>query len=194
MRKVIASEFVAIDAFMVGPNEDMSWVTDNFDVEGMGKDIGDLMSSVDTILLGRVTYEIMANFWPTATMKDDPGADQMNNTHKIVFSKTLKNAPWGKWNNARVVKDNITEEIQKLKQQPGKDMVIYGSASIVQTFTSLGLIDEYWLWVHPVVLGSGKPLFKNTSDRTNLKLLESKTFSSGIVLLRYAPAGKRVKN
>lgn len=175
MRKVIASTFVTLDNLMVGPNEDMR------------KEISDQQSTVDTLLLGRVTYQMFADYWPTKTTDDEPAADHMNNTPKIVFSKTLENALWGKWNNARVVKDNIAEEIQKLKQQPGKDMAIIGSASIVQTFTNLGLIDEYRLLVHPVILGSGKPLFKNIKDRVNLKLVKTKTFKNGVVVLYYQP-------
>ncbi len=188
MRKVIASTFVTLDGFIVGPNEDISWVTDNFNEE-MGKYASDLMNSMDTILLGRVTYEVMINFWPAATEDTAPGADKMNTTPKIVFSKTLDKAEWGKWNNARVVKDNIAEEIAKLKQQPGKNMVIYGSANLVQGFTQLGLIDEYQLLVHPVVLGSGKRLFRDGSHAT-LKLIETEAFSSGVVLLRYQPERK----
>ena len=163
MRKVIASTFVTLDGFVVGPNEDMSWVMDNFNEE-MGKYAGDLMNSMDTILLGRVTYQIMTNFWPAAG-DDVPGADRMNNVPKIVFSKTLDKVEWGNWNNARLVKKNIAEEVSKLKQQPGKNIVIYGSATIVRTFMQLGLIDEYQLLVHPIVLGAGKPLFKDIQNQ-----------------------------
>jgi dihydrofolate reductase len=193
MRKVIASTFVTLDGFIVGPNEEMDWVLDNYDGE-MGNDIGDQLKSTDAILLGRVTYQIMANYWPIATTSDDPVidnmngaaaattrriADDMNNIPKIVFSRTLEKV---EWKNSRLIRDIVAEEISQLKQQPGKDMVILGSASIVQTFASLGLIDEYRLLVHPVVLGSGKPLFKNDirEDRHNLKLVETKTYRKGL--------------
>ncbi len=111
----------------------------------------------------------------------------MNNLPKIVFSKTLQKV---EWNNSRLVKENIVEEISTMKQQPGKDMVIFGSGSIVSTFMQLGLIDEYRIIVNPVVLGKGKPLFKGINDKLNLKLLKTKTFSSGNVLLYYEPAKK----
>ncbi len=189
MRKVIAATFVTLDGFMVGPNEEMDWVLDNFNEE-MGKEISDQQSTTDTLLLGRLTYQLFADYWPTKTLDDDPAADHMNKTAKIVFSKTLESAPWGKWNNARVVKGNIAEEIHKLKQQPGKDMAIIGSASIVQAFTNLGLIDVYRLMVHPVVLGSGKPLFKNIRDRRKLELIRTMAFTNGVVLLDYQPERK----
>ena len=196
MRKVIASTFVTLDGLMVGPNEEMDWVLDNLDGE-MENDIADQLKNVDAILLGRVTYQIMANYWPTATtgasVRRSQGAedpiitDKMNNLPKIVFSKTLQKA---EWKNSRLIKENIKDEILKIKQQPGKDMVILGSASIVQTFTNLGLIDEYRLLLHPVVLGSGKPLFKDIKDRLNLKLMKTKTYRNGVVSFDYQPIKK----
>jgi dihydrofolate reductase len=187
MRKVIASVFVTLDGYMVGPNEDMSWVMNNFNDE-MAKYAGDLMESMDTILLGRVTFEIMTNFWPANTEQTAPGADKMNNTPKVVFSRTLDKAEWGKYNNARVVRDHASEEIAKQKELPGKNMVIYGSAKLVQGFSELGLIDEYQLLVHPLVMGVGKPLFANMTTPLNLKLLRTETYKNGVVVLYYEPA------
>ena len=132
----------------------------------------------------------MADYWPAAatnpsTSKSDLEiADKMNNLSKIVFSKTLQQV---EWNNSRLVKENIAQEISKMKEQPGKDMVIFGSGSIVSTFMQLGLIDEYRIIVNPVVLGNGKPLFKGINDKQNLKLLKTRVFSSGIVILFYEP-------
>ncbi len=186
MRKVIASVFVTLDGYMVGPNEDMSWVMNNFNDE-MAKYAGDLMDSMDTILLGRVTYEIMAKAWPASTEETAPGADKMNTTPKIVFSRTLDKAEWGKWNNARVVHDHAAQEIAKLKQQPGKNMVIYGSAKLVQSFTQQGLIDEYQLLVHPLVMGAGKRLFANMEKPLKLQLLRSEAYKNGVVVLYYEP-------
>jgi dihydrofolate reductase len=114
--------------------------------------------------------------------------DRMNNLPKIVFSKTLQKV---EWKNSRLIKENIKEEILKIKQQPGKDMIIIlGSASIVQTFTNLGLIDEYRLLLHPVALGSGKPLFKDINDRLNLKLMKTKTYRNVVVSFDYQPIKK----
>jgi dihydrofolate reductase len=146
----------------------------------------DLLSKVDTLLFGRVTYQLMADYWPSpSATKDDPGiANKMNNLSKIVFSKTLQKV---EWNNSRLVKENIAEEISTMKQQPGKDMVIFGSGSIVSTSMQLGLIDEYRIIVNPVVLGKGKPLFKDINDKHNLKLLKTKVLGSGVVILYYKP-------
>ena len=123
MRKIIASEFVSADGYMVGPNEDMSWVMGNFNEE-MGKYAADLMESMDTILLGRVTYQIMANAWPNWTEEQSPGADKMNHTPKIVVSATLDTARWGKYEAAQIIKDNIKQQIIELKQKSGNNIVI----------------------------------------------------------------------
>jgi dihydrofolate reductase len=181
MRKVIVSMFVTIDGFIAGPNGEMDWVKPDEEFE---KYSNDQLGTMDTLLLGRVTFQMFANYWPSQTSES---ADILNNLPKVVFSKTLEKV---EWKNARLVKENIAEEIQKLKQQPGKGMVIYGGSGIVSTFMQLGLIDEYRLWVHPVVLGSGKPLFKNINDRHNLKLIKSETLKKGVVVLHYQPIQK----
>jgi dihydrofolate reductase len=143
----------------------------------------ELLYSIDTILLGRVTYELMASYWPAATAEDPVITVGMNNLPKIVFSKTLERADW---KNTRLIKEINKEEVFKMKLQSGKDMVIFGSGSIVSIFAQLGLIDEYRIIVNPVVLGNGKPLFKDIRDRINLKLLKTTTFSSnGNVILYY---------
>ena len=141
MRKIIASTFLSVDGFIVGPNEDMSWVMENFNDE-MAHYAGDLMSSMDTVLLGRVTYEIMARAWPNMTEEYSPGADTMNAVPKVVVSSTLTAAPWGTYGNVRLVKDDLAQAITALKEQPGKNIVIYGSATLVRGLTRLGLIDE----------------------------------------------------
>jgi dihydrofolate reductase len=181
MRKVIVSNYVSLDGFIEGPNREIDWFVWD---EEMAKYAIDLLDSMDTILFGRVTYELMASYWPTATNQDPIITDAMNNLPKIVFSKTLEKA---EWKNSRLVREVIPGEILRMKQQPGKNMVIFGSASIVSTFTQLGLIDEYRLIVNPVVLGSGKPLFKDIKERINLKLLKTKTFNCGNVILYYQP-------
>jgi dihydrofolate reductase len=189
MRKVIASTFISLDGFIVGPNEDISWVTKNFNDE-MGVYAGNLQSTMSAILLGRVTYHIMTNAWPSMTEETSPGAERMNNVPKIIFSRTLDKVEWGKYNNARLVKNNAAQEVLNLKEQPGGDMVIYGSANLIQNFIKLDLIDEFQLLVHPVVLGSGKPLFKGLEKPMNLKLLRTETFKNGVVVLYYQPERK----
>ena len=184
---------VTLDGFFEGPNKELDWHIVDEEVKEYAKD---LLNNVDTLLFGRVTYQLMADYWPVAAMNpstpksDLEIADKMNNLPKIVFSKTLQEV---KWNNSRLVKENIAEEISKMKQQPGKDMVIFGSGSIVSTFMQFGLIDEYRIIVNPVVLGSGKPLFKGINEKHNLKLLKNRILGSGVVILYYQPIGKEEK-
>jgi dihydrofolate reductase len=187
MRKIIVSNYVTIDGFFAGPNGEIDWFVWDEETAQYSKE---LLGSVDTILFGRVTYELMASYWPTASppTEDPVIIDAMNNLPKIVFSRTLEKTGW---KNTRLVKEINKEEILKLKHQPGKGMVIYGSGSIVSTFTQLGLIDEYRLFVNPIVLGSGKSLFKDIRGKLNLKLVNTKTFKNGVVLLEYQPLEKR---
>jgi dihydrofolate reductase len=193
MRKVILSNEVTLDGFFAGPNEELDWQV--VDEESHQYTI-DLLSNVDALLFGRVTYQLMADYWPAAATNpstpkiDLEIADKMNNLPKIVFSKTLQEV---KWNNSRLVKENIAEEISKMKQQPGKDMVIFGSGSIVSTFMQHGLIDEYRIIVNPIVLGNGNPLFKGINGKQNLNLLNTRVFGSGVVILYYQPIGREVK-
>jgi len=128
-----------------------------------------------------VSCQLMVDYWPNATGEF---ANKMNRMPKIVFSRTLEKV---EWNNTRLIKDNIAEEISKMKQQPGKDLVLFAGADIAETLRQLGLIDEYRLLVNPVILGSGKPLFQNITDRIKLKLLKTQTFNCGNVLLCYKP-------
>jgi dihydrofolate reductase len=128
----------------------------------------------------------MASYWPTpAAQADDPMvAEKMNTMPKIVFSRTLDKV---EWNNTRLVKGDAVKEISELKQQPGRDLLIFGSADLASNLTNLGLIDEYRIMVNPVVLGKGNPLFKDIKEKLNLRLLRTKTFSNGNVLLYYEP-------
>lgn len=178
MKKLIVSNMVSLDGFFEGPNKELDWFVVD---DEMFKYFHDLLNSVDAILFGRVTYQLMADYWPSATESIAP---KMNNLPKIVFSKTLEK---GEWKNSRLVKENITEEVSNLKKQSGKDLVIFGSASIASSFIKLGLIDEYRIIVNPVVLGSGKPLFKDIKEKINMKLLKTQTFSCGNVILYYQP-------
>jgi dihydrofolate reductase len=188
MGKVIASIFVSLDNIMVGENEDMSWVVGNFDPE-MGSDMDiDVTKSMQAIVLGRITYEIMSKYWPGARVEDEgPGVDEMNLTPKIVFSKTLQKAEWGRFDNATVLKEIVPAEIERLKKQSGKPLVLMGSASIFQQFARLGLIDEYVLWLHPVILGQGKPLFKDNNSKQDLRLINSRVYQNGVMKLILEP-------
>jgi dihydrofolate reductase len=187
MRKIITTTWITLDGFIAGPKGEMDWVIVD---EEMGTYEYDIVSAADTLFLGRVTYESFAGSWPN--VPDNPNASEgekayarrLNAMHKIVFSSML---PGAKWNNSKLVKEVLPEEIAKLKQEPGGDMLIYGSASIVRTLTNHGLIDEYQLLVHPVILGGGKALFQDIRGRRKLKLFKTRTFPSGVVGLYYQP-------
>src|SRR5262249_26918102 len=148
------------------------------------------VNSADTLLLGRVTYESFAGSWPhvpdnpTASEGEKAYARTLNAMRKVVFSRTLERADW---NNSILIKEVTPEAIEELKREPGHDMLIYGSASLVRTLTNFGLIDEYQLLVHPVIIGSGKPLFQDLKDQVKLKLVNTKTHPSGVVVLSYHP-------
>ncbi|MFX3634305.1 MAG: dihydrofolate reductase family protein [Candidatus Pristimantibacillus sp.] len=180
MRKVKVSMYVTLDGFMDNP----AWTAPYFNEE-VGNFQTDLLFSSDTLLLGRVTYEGMAAAWPTMT--DDVGfADRMNGYPKYVASTTLEEGPW----NATMIKGDIVEEVAKLKQKPGQDILIYGSADLIHTLMEHDLIDEYHFMIQPVVHGSGKRLFKDGSYTKALKLVEVKTTSTGVSILSYQPEKK----
>jgi dihydrofolate reductase len=194
-RRVVASTIVTLDGYMVGRDEDMSWVTAGFDPE-MQADIAEEMSRrSDAFVFGRVTYEIFAAYWPSAVPyeegdelnpaegKEDPriiGA--LNDFPKLVFSRTLKGS---EWNNTRVVDDGLEDEIRRLKEQPGKAVSIQGSASIVQALERADLIDEYLLYMHPVLLGDGKRLFATGINRQDFELARIKPYANGVVAMNY---------
>lgn len=188
MRKVVLSMMVSADGMFEGPDHDISWhIVD----DEMNQFAIELMNRVDTMLFGRLTYQLFESYWPVAakdptTSEDDLViANWIERTPKIVFSTTLEKVDW---NNTSLRKDNIAKEILQLKQLPGKDMIIYGSGSIVGQLTNLSLIDEYLLFMVPVILGVGTPLFKNIDEKHHLKLIDTKTFKSGVVVLRYLHA------
>ena len=189
MRRLIVSNLMSLDGFVAGPKGELDWFVHEGFMIGteFGKYAQEMISSVDAILLGRLTYEEFSGYWPTATDNDPIITERINNLPKIVFSKTLAKVEWGKWNNARLVNGNAAEEVRRLKQQAGRDLVIYGSAELVSTLMKEKLIDELQLVIQPVVLGNGKPEFKDLNERHTLKLIEAKPYKSGAVLVRYHP-------
>jgi dihydrofolate reductase len=179
MRKVIVSEFMTLDGVVEAPNE-WSFPYWNDDIAEFKQSE---LFAVDALLLGRVTYEDFAAAWPGRT--DEQGyADRMNNLPKYVVSTTLKKL---EWNNSKLIERNVAEEVAKLKQEAGQDVLVFGSGTLAQVLLQNNLIDQYNLLVYPVVLGSGKRLFGEGSN-TPLKLVETKTYSSGVILLVYRPA------
>jgi dihydrofolate reductase len=195
-RRVVVTTLVTLDGFMVGPNEDMSWVIVGFDPE-MQDDIADFMGSQsDVFVFGRVTYEIFRAYWPTAIpyesgdeLKPAEGREDpriitaLNNLPKLVFSKTLKTSDWS---NTQVLREGLVDEVRKLRNEPGKAINVQGSASIVQALERAELVDEYRLYVHPVLLGEGKRLFATGVKRQDFELLALKQYANGVVAMSYA--------
>ena len=175
MRKVIMWNMVTVDGFFEGPNSDISWFM--FDEE-LEKYIKETQKDADTLLFGRKTYQLMAAYWPS-----EQGwiADFMNSVEKYVFSTALEGVDW---NNTKLVGDNVPEEVSKLKAGKDGDIFLFGSANFAATLIEHDLIDEYRIGVNPVILGTGTPLFKGGS-RLNLKLLETRSLKSGLVILHY---------
>jgi len=186
MRALTMFNLVSLDGYFADPEGKSDWhvVDDEFNKAAM-----QMKEPFDTILFGRVTYELRASYWPTsAAQSDDPVvASLMNTLPKVVFSRTLQKA---EWNNTRLIKDNVAQEILKMKQEPGNDLAVFGSAHLLSLLMQVDLVDEHRVMVNPVLIGSGTPLFKDIRPKVNLRLLKTRTFQSGNVLLVYQPAGK----
>jgi dihydrofolate reductase len=183
MRKIVLMMSVSLDGFIEGPNREIDWhmVDDELHTH-----FNEQLAGMGAFLSGRVAYELMAGFWPTADK--DPGSTPpmvefariWRDTPKIVFSRTLQRADW----NTTIVREVIPEEILKLKAQPGGDLALGGS-DLAVSFLRHRLVDEYRIYVHPVVIGRGKPLFQPSETKIHLRLAETRTFGNGVVLLRY---------
>jgi dihydrofolate reductase len=184
MGKLNVFNLVTLDGYFTGENGDISW-------HNVDKEFGELAeknsNSGNTLLFGRVTYELMASYWPTAEAKrNDPVvAEGMNKASKIVFSRKLDRADW---DNTRLVKGNMVEEVRKLKQQSGNDLTLLGSGNIISQLTQQRLIDEYQILLVPVALGRGRTMFEGIKDRLFLRLVSTRTFGNGNILLDYVPA------
>ena len=181
MRRLIVSNVMSLDGFFEGPNHEFNWFTPDEEFLDYAKD---MLRSVDTILFGRRTYEHMAAYWPTAPR--DEIADKMNSLPKVVVSSTLKKV---EWNNSTLVTGDIAKEISRLKQKPGKDSVIFGSAKLASFLLEAGLIDEYRVILAPLLLGCGNPLFGDVKKQLRLKLDTTKQLRSGVALLYFRKAG-----
>jgi dihydrofolate reductase len=182
MCKVIVWNMVTLDGYFEGPK---SWEIDWHEYvweDELERFVLDQAQEVGTLLFGRKTYEGMAGYWSTATGEV---AEFMNSIPKVVFSNTLGAAGWS---NTRLVRGGAEEEVARLKQEPGKDLFIFGSANLIGSLTKQALIDEYRIGLNPLVLGGGTPMFKPSKERMRLKLLEARPMQSGVVLLRYARA------
>jgi dihydrofolate reductase len=187
MRKVIFLMHISLDGLVAGPNGEMDWIKYNEDV---AVDAYSLHSTTDTAIYGRVTYEMMAAYWPN--MLTDPNSDPANRPHavwlqtatKVVATRSPLNI---EWEGTVVIGADIVTDMATLKEQPGKDMWLLGSPMLAQTFMRFDLIDEYRLNVNPVILGRGKPLFSDMEMPRHLSLVETKSFKHGVIGLRYLP-------
>jgi len=186
MRRLVMFNFMTLNGFIEGAKGDISWnknsdpEKDAYAMEGIG--------AGGTLLFGRVTYEMMASYWPTpvALEQNHAMAEGMNRADKVVFSKTLTKADWS---NTRLIRGDLIQEVKNMKQSSGSSMCVLGSGSIVTQLAERGLIDTYQFMIDPVAIGDGTPAFKGLKRPLNLKLISSRVFKSGVVVLNYEPAG-----
>jgi dihydrofolate reductase len=186
MRKIFVFMMTSLDGYYAGPDDEIDW--HNVDEE-FNQFAAEQLDEVDTLLFGRVTYEGMASWWPTAMAKEtDPIiAEKMNDIAKLVVSTTLDSADWA---NSRLIKGGVADELARLKQEPGKDIAIFGSSVLAASLLREGLLDEVRTIVSPVVLGSGKSFFGTLGERAGLELLKTRTFRSGNVLMYHRPVAR----
>ena len=183
MRKLVVSEWVTLDGVFDADTMDQ-WFNP-YHSDDRAEYIQETILASDALLLGGVTYEMLAPYWSSLRNNEMGIADRLNSAPKYVVSSTPLEA---KWNNSTRIKEHVVEEVTKLKQQPGQDILITGSGNLVQSLMQTDLIDEYKFLVHPIIMGSGKRFFKEGMDTTRLKLVKTQTFNVGVVLLCYQPA------
>jgi dihydrofolate reductase len=185
MKKIISFMHISLDGFVAGPNGEMDWIKAN---EEIFDHVGKRISTGDTALYGRVTYEMMESYWPTAA--DKPSASKhdiehskwYSTVHKVVLSTTLQNEGL---THTTIIRDNLSDNIRKIKQQAGNDILLFGSPRATHSLIELDLVDGYWLFVNPVILGHGIPLFTGIKDKTKLNLVGTKQFNCGVTELDY---------
>lgn len=185
MRKLVSFMHLSLDGFVADENGQMDWILID---EQMFDYAADRTKEADTALYGRITYELMENYWPTATDQPNPTKHDIEHSYwyknvaKVILSKTLEGTHL---QNTTIISENISREIMELKKQKGREIIMFGSPTITNLLTEERLIDDYWLFVNPILLGKGNQLFKNLKDRIHLKLLTSQLFESGVVCLHY---------
>ncbi|ASZ12591.1 dihydrofolate reductase family protein [Chitinophaga pendula] len=186
MRKVVLLMHVSIDNYVADVNGGLDWMSYDHEMETYAEE---LVETVGMPLYGRVTYGMMAGYWPTVLENPEKASEHslkharwVQDIPKVVFSRTMESADW---NNTRLIRENIAAEVKKLKEEPGKDLMIFGSPGLVKTFVELDLIDEYRLTIQPIALGAGIPLFKDMKEPVRLKLISTKQFKSGVIAAHY---------
>jgi dihydrofolate reductase len=183
MRKIISFMHISLDGFVAGPNGEMNWITVN---EEIFDHVGKRISEGDTALYGRVTYQMMESYWPTAADKPNASRHDIEHSkwystvHKVVLSKTLKDAT-----NTTMISDHLSDQINAIKQQAGKEILLFGSPTATHALMQQTLIDGYWLFVNPIILGRGIPLFANIPEKVKLSLVTTRQFSCGVTELSY---------
>jgi dihydrofolate reductase len=192
MRKIISFMHISLDGFVAGPNGEMDWIKVNDEIFDFGEK---RISEGDTALYGRVTYQMMESYWPTAADKPTASRHDINHSkwyskiHKIVLSKTMKDAggPAGqpRLTNTTIIGDNLPDKINEIKQQAGKEILLFGSPRATHSLIQLNLIDGYWLFVNPIILGCGIPLFVDIKDKIKLNLISTRPFNCGVTELNY---------
>jgi dihydrofolate reductase len=187
MRKLILEEWVSLDGFAADRNGQLNFFPATEKDQHSDSHQLRFLDTVDTILLGRKTYELFVDFWPAATTEQEIIADRLNELPKIVFSNTLREAPWGTWPAARVVSGDAVAEIRRLKESDGKHMVLWGSLSLAQQLIAANLIDEYHLQICPTLVGAGRPLFPALPGYAALKRVTVRTYDTGVVFVHYEP-------
>ena len=190
MRKIISFMHLSLDGFVAGPNGELNWAKVD---EEIFDHVGKRISEGDTALYGRVTYQMMENYWPTAADKPNASKHDIEHSkwykkvHKVVLSKTMKGAgPMAVGlTNTEIISDNLSDKINEIKQQAGNDILLFGSPTATHSLSQLNLIDGYWLFVNPIILGKGIPLFVDIKDKIKLNLLTTRRFTSGVTELNY---------
>ncbi len=186
MPNIISLMHISLDGFVAGPNGEMNWIKVD---EELFDHVGKRISQTDTGLYGRVTYQMMEDYWPAAGEKpnaskhDKEHSAWYNKAYKVVVSGTMKNAELP---NTTIISDNIAQRVQEIKQRPGKEILLFGSPRTAHALIQLDLIDGYWLFVNPIILGQGIPLFTDIKNKINLDLLSTRQFASGVTELNYA--------
>jgi dihydrofolate reductase len=189
MRQVVVQEFVTVDGFAAGPGDSVDFIPASTQGDqALGREQIELMDRMDTLLLGRATYEMFSGYWPTVTQGEEKEfADKFNGLDRIVFSSTLDRAPWGSWPDSTVVSGDPVDEVSRRKREPGKDMMVSGSLSLAQALIDAGLVDEFRLVLCPVVLGGGRPLFPQGRNPIEMHLVRATALDRGGVSLAYRP-------
>src|ERR1700741_5096524 len=185
MKRIISFMHISLDGFVAGPNGEMNWIKID---EEIFDHVGKRISETDTALYGRVTYQMMENYWPTAADKPDASKHDIEHSkwyeiaHKVVLSKTMKDVDL---TNTTIISDNLSDRISELKQQARGEILLFGSPKATHSLIQQNLIDGYWLFVNPIILGNGIPLFVDIKDKIKLNLLTTRPFTCGVTELNY---------